>query len=188
MIASLSAHTEEIARLGARIAAAGKGTGPAYAAALNRVGAMTRTGMVRAMVGQTGLKRKVIDKALRKTTASPGSLTYMVRSAGGDISLKYFGARETRRGVSAAPFGHRQLFAGTFIKGGRFPARKTAKGLNGHVYRRTGKGRGPLRLVKSGVIIPREMVIDDTRAIFFRTVQANLPGRLLHELGRRLAS
>lgn len=166
--------------------------------AVNRTGDMARTKVVRALAKQTGLQYGVIRKALKVkraggtfmskgtgeiTVGEGASLSYEIRSSGGDISLKYFRARETRKGVTASPRGERQLFAGSFIMGGRFPNRKPAAGLNGHVYRRIGKGRGPLVLLNSGVVIPSEMVSGATANVFMQSVEADLPRRVVHEIG-----
>lgn len=153
--------------------------------ALARSGDMARTQVYRALTKQTGLKRQVIVKAIKVTRPSFVELSYTMRARGGDISLKYFSPRETRKGVSAAPFGKRQVFAGTFMKGGRFPNRKGMV-FNGHVVHRTGADRFPVEVQKSGVIIPNEMVEGATAEAFQRVVRENLPRRVEHELGRLL--
>lgn len=162
--------------------------------AVNHTGGKAETKVIRTLAKQTGLAYGVIKKAVRRGKAwgasvtkfeeGRGSLTYTISTKGGDISLKYFKARETMGGVSAAPFGKRTLFARTFIKGGLFPNRKTATGLNGHVYLRTGKGRGPLELKDSGVIIPEQMLQGATAEAFTSTVTESLPPRVLHEINR----
>ena len=184
---SVSASTAEIARLGDRLLKAGKGARPAYSMAINRAAASARAGMVRSLAKQTGLKVRTVTKALRRKNSTAATLSAEIRSAGGDIALKYFSPKETPAGVSAAPFGKRSVFAGTFMKGGRFPKRVSLN-MGGHVFKRTGKGRGPIKLVKSGVIIPEQMIEGETRATFYRLVESELPKRLLHELGRRLGS
>lgn len=161
--------------------------------AVNHVGGKARTQVIRALTKQTGLKRRTIVKAIRVKKAhigstngvsDGGSLEYVMSAQGGDIALKFFAPRETRRGVTAAPFGQRKLFAKTFIKGGRFPKRVTAKGLHGHVYERQGAGRGPLHLKDSGVIIPAEMIKGATADAFMAAVEADLPRRAMHEINR----
>lgn len=162
--------------------------------AVNHTGAKARTQVIRALAEQTGLRYGVIKSAVRtgkawgasstSFTEGRGSLTYVLSSKGGDISLKYFRARETRAGVTAAPFGKRELREGTFIKGGRFPNRVAANGLNGHVYKRTGQGRGPLELQNSGVVIPAEMLKGAPREAFLKTVNEELPNRVMHEIER----
>ncbi|MGY6709721.1 MAG: hypothetical protein ACXIVF_15485 [Rhizobiaceae bacterium] len=150
---------------------------------VNRTGDMARTQVRRTLPKQTGLPRKTIVKAVGVTRASSASMVYAMRAKGGDVSLKYFKARETRRGVSSAPFGKRQVFAGTFMKGGRFPARVPI-GMGGHVFARAGIGRTPIEKQKSGVIIPAEMVKGQTRAAFEATARTILPQRMAHELRR----
>lgn len=185
---------EDFARLGNMLAAAGPKARHAQRRAINRAGDMARTQMIRALTAQTGLKRAVIVRALRVSRAvhggaldgvGSGGLSYAIRSRGGDVSLKFFGARETRKGVSAAPFGKRRVFASTFIKGGRFPNRVALK-MGGQVMARVGGARLPIQAQDSGVIIPEQMVEGATRAAFFSTVERVLPDRLAHELARIL--
>ncbi|WP_137136570.1 hypothetical protein [Rhizobium sp. FKY42] len=172
--------------------------------AVNHTGDKARTRVIRALAKQTGLSQKVIRKAVRTGrawgagadietfTEGRGSLTYTLSSKGGDISLKYFKPRETRAGVTAAPFGVRKLFPGRFTKGGKFPERKTAAtvltkkeaALHGHVYNRAGKARTPLEFNDSGVVIPAEMLKGETARAFTAVVETDLPPRVIHEIER----
>jgi hypothetical protein len=155
--------------------------------AVNRTGAMADTQVVRMLTAQTGLKRKVIRKAVRRVPASAGGMVYILRASGGNVGLKYFGARETRKGVTAAPWGKRRLYPGAFIKGGRFPRRVAIKAYGGAVLYRSDGARLPIKAIKSGLFIPQEMVTGATAAAFKATVRTVLPRRLAHELGRILA-
>lgn len=150
---------------------------------VNRTGDMARTQVRRELSGQTGLPRKTIVKAVRISRSMASTLNYRMTARGGDVSLKYFRPRETRAGVVARPFGQRKLFAGTFLRGGRFPNRKGLV-FQGHVVRRLGKARLPIRVVKSGVVIPREMTSGATARAFRATVARVMPQRLAHELRR----
>ena len=168
----------QLASLAAAFGAIGKNFPAALARAVNHAGDKAKTQMTRALVSQTGLQRRTIVKALRVTKASQGTLSYTIRSRGGNISLKYFGARETAAGVSAAPRGARQVYAGSFMKGGRFPQRVTIAKFNGQVMARDGGGRTPLHKVKSGVFIPEEMVSGASGAAFQDAVERDLPAPL----------
>jgi len=148
-----------------------------------RVGDMAKTQVIRALTAQTGLKRATIVKAVKVKRPDYGDLSYVMTTRGGDISLKYFSPRETRKGVSANPFGKRTMFAGAFLKGGRFPNR-VPLGMGGHVFQRVGAGRVPIELKNSGVIIPAEMVKGATAAAFTSTVARVLPQRIEHEITR----
>lgn len=187
-----------LARLGNQIGAAGKNAPVALARAINHTGAKAKTQMVRALVPQTGLKRRTIVKALRENKAGPGALTYTINVHGGNIRLKYFGARETRQGVSAAPWGKRDIWAHTFMKAGWWPSRVTKGNWNGQVFERAGsktqtqhdtKGHGGMdrfTVVRSGLFLPDEMVQGASAAAFNSTAAADLPARLEHELARIL--
>lgn len=159
--------------------------------AVSRTLTMARTAMVRPMVRQTGLKARTIRKAMVTSATSNhalargAGLSGEIYARGGDVRLKFFAARETRKGVSAAPRGQRSVFGGTFTKGGRFPKRVSLR-FGGEVLRRVGSGRGPLRTVKSGVFIAQEMVTGASMDAFFTTASTVLPRRLEHELLRAL--
>lgn len=162
--------------------------------AVNHTGDKARTQVIRVLAKQTGLSYGTIKRAVRTgrawgagadaATFKPGrgSLVYVMTSTGGDISLKFFKARETRAGVTAAPKGQRKLFPKTFMKGGKFPNRKTAAGLNGHVYKRAGSKRGPLEFQDSGVSIPAEMLQGASASAFTSTVEKELPVRVMREI------
>lgn len=184
----LEIDVREFVDLAERFRQAGPKAPGAVRRAVNRTGAMADTQVVRALTGQTGLKRKIIRKAVHRRPATAGGLTFVLWSAGGNVALKYFGAKETRRGVTATPWGQRKLYAGAFIKGGLFPRRVAIKRFGGAVLTRAaGAKRLPIKAIKSGVFIPEEMVKGATAAVFLKTVRAVLPRRLDHEFGRLLA-
>ncbi|WP_336488409.1 hypothetical protein [Methylobacterium nigriterrae] len=165
----------------------------ALARALNHTCTKARTQVIKALTQQTGLKRSVIVRAVKvnKATAAAeqfgyaGSLTYTLTTHGGDISLKFFSQKETKTGVSAAPHERRQLFAGTFTKGGRFPNRKGPV-MGGHVFANVSAGhawRGKAQLQNSGVCIPDEMLQGATAAAFEQVMGDDLEKRVSHEIG-----
>lgn len=150
---------------------AGRNIKPALARAINHTGNKARTQVGRALVKQVGAKYGVIKDALTTRPASPSSPVYRIIAKGGYISLKRFGARQTRLGVSAAPWGKRRVFPHTFI----------VPSLGGHVFERKGKSRVPIRKLW-GPAIPRELVKDQSKVAFETTVAAELPRRLEHEV------
>lgn len=151
--------------------------------AVKHTGGKAVSAMRSALVGQTGLKRGTLVRAIKGASSGAG---YVIKSHGGDIRLKFFGARETRKGVSAAPWNKRKVYAGTFIKGGRFPNRKGLP-FGGQVMRRVGRKRLPIKGQKSGLYIPEEMVKGQSEAAFYRTLETDLAPRLEHELSRILS-
>lgn len=149
----------------------------ALALAVNHTGAKATTQVKRALVKQTGAKYRTITAQLTTVNASAGRLVYRIRGRGLATSLKDFGARQTARGVSAAPWAKRRVFPHSFGPG-------IAK-LGGHVFVRASKRRLPLKKLW-GPIIPYEMVKGESRTAFERAVASDLPSRLAHELGRLL--
>lgn len=154
--------------------------------AINHTGDKAVTQMRNVLVDQTGLKRNVLVRAVKGTKAF-GPSGYVIRSRGGNIRLKFFAARETRKGVSAAPWNERRVYPRTFIKGGQFPDRVPIKKIKGNqVLMRDGKSRLPIHNVKSGLYIAAEMVKGESEAAFYSVVDRDLPGRIAHELYRVL--
>lgn len=152
--------------------------------AVNRAGDMARTKVRRELARQTGLKYKVIKHALKTKRSSWSTLEYRITARGGDIALKYFSPRETSKGVTAAPFGKRKLFPGTFMKAGWWPNRVVNPSWNGHVFKRVGNEKSPIEKEVSGVSIPNEMVQGASKDVFQSTVARVLPQRIEHEIKR----
>jgi hypothetical protein len=161
----------QIGAIGDRFAKAKAKMPAALAHAVSSVGPIAMGAMKRELPAQTGLQRKTIDKALKGTTRGA---TYVIRSKGGNIRLKYFRAHETADGVSAAPWNDRQVFPGTFIMAGWWPNR-TKPVARGQVLRRKGKSKYPTELVRSGLYIAEEMVTGPSAAAFYNTVAIMLP-------------
>lgn len=169
----------------------------AFSRAINRTGDTVRNEAGRALSDQTGLPKSTGKKAYRQggERATPASLSYVVNGRGGPVSLKYFKARETRKGVSAAPRNARQVFSGTFMKAGFWPKRVSKPGWNGQVFQRIGDGHGyaglktrgavragtKFRKVKSDVVIPAEMV-QGIAGQAWRNGARRLQPRIEHEI------
>jgi hypothetical protein len=110
---------------------AAKGHMPkALAAAVQKVGPIATSQMKRVLPAQTGLKFKTINKALKGRAQGAN---FVIGSKGGDVRLKFFGARETAKGVTAAPWNSRRLYPATFIKSGWWPKRGKPVG-HGQVF------------------------------------------------------
>lgn len=153
--------------------------------ALNHVGNKAYTKVKRALVQQTGIRYGDVDRGVGKRMAyagAGGSLQYSIIGSGDELPLKYFGAKQQRRGVWARPWNRPQVFVGAFNTGGRFPKRKPV--LGGNVFIRTSSKRVPIRML-FGPAIGKEIVKDEARAAF-ETAAAELPPRLMHEIGRLL--
>lgn len=157
---------------------------------VRRVGDMAKTRVTRALAKQTGLKVGVIRRAIGKpkhpTFANP---RYVITTAGGRIGLQYFKPKETRRGVTAYPFGRRTLFKSAFMKGGKFPGRVMLAKMRGNVMmpdKTTREWGRPFEMMKSDVVIPKEMVQGKTAEAFDQGNRRNLIRRVEHELGRML--
>ncbi|MBU3887201.1 hypothetical protein [Methylosinus sp. KRF6] len=163
------------------------------AGAINKVGGHVHDALIEPLKIQTGLKGSTIPRALHDSPAGENGLAYQIVARGGDINLKYFGAREDGDGVTAFPRGVRTHFAGAFIKSGRKPNRQPSPKLNGQVYTRISGGKnismngkpkwkgswgGQIKKQKSGVFIPEEMVRGESLRAFNRIVNKELPSEM----------
>lgn len=161
------------------------------AKAINKTGNKARDEVRKNLRAQTGLPDKTMRKALRITRPTPANLEYTITTEGGDIALIYFKPRETRKGVSAAPFGQRKVFPHTFIKGGRFPhASRKPLSMGGHVFEPdTGNPRWGRKFKKavSDVAIPEQMVIGASREAWDRVVEKDLADNVAREIERLLS-
>ncbi|WP_316234724.1 hypothetical protein [Bradyrhizobium sp. SZCCHNR1020] len=176
---SLEIDAHEVQGLAETLKRAERKAPLAIVRAIKRTGDMSKVRVVRALTKQTGLKRDVIVRAVK---AKPAGMSYSLHSRGGNVHLKYFKARPTKKGVSAAPWNKRRIFAGTFIahaKGG-------GAMFGGQVFKRTGASRLPIEAQRSGLYIPKEMISGATAAEFLAAVRTILPVRLQHELARIL--
>lgn len=143
--------------------------------ALNRGGDQGRTAVRRSLVEQTGIKYGMIHRAVHTARATPADLTYMLIASGNETNLSLFGARQRKKGVSAAPWKRRRLFRNTFI----------IRAYGGKVFKREGKKRGPLDPLW-GPNIAREVVRDPTLGAW-ATVGPFVLQRVGHELSRLFA-
>lgn len=133
---------------------------------LNKVGNRVRTQVVRTLTKQTGLPRSTIVKAVGTEGATPGKLFYTMKSAGGDIRLRFFKPRETPKGVVAKPWGKLTPYDGAFMRGGKFPKRVDSAYLTPDVWRRLNKSGTHITQQRSGVRIPVEMITGATAEAF----------------------
>ena len=154
------------------------------AGVINLVGHEIHEALIDPLMQQTGLHGSTIPRAIHDKPAGSGDLIYQLVTRGGDISLKYFNPSEGGGGVSSYPRGAARFDAGAFMTSGRNGARLMAgKLLGGHVYqpsagvKRNGRGKDqrgswyrPIKKVKSGVYIPKEMVVGASKAAFERIV------------------
>ncbi len=141
---------------------------PELVAVLNAEGRAVRERTVAAETAQTGLSHDTLDRAQHGHDATVASLAFTIAAQGGNVRLKYFGAREGGGGVTAHPWNRPTFYAGAFITSGRPGRRKPSPKLNGQVYENIagGKWGGKIRLKRSGLFIPTEMTKGATAGAF----------------------
>lgn len=169
----IDTQDQVLARYGNAIAALGEGQArTAMSRALNHEGDKG-TQVKRALVKQTGIKYGAVDKAMATIRATPASLTYTLKAHGDETNIAWFGGVQRRKGVSAAPWNKRRIFARSFIVP-RF----------GRAFTRTSKMRLPIRPLY-GPNLARELMKDSSAAAWQSGV-VNIVARVGHEIGRIL--
>lgn len=160
----------------------------AQANVLNRMLTKTRSALIPVLVRQTGLSRRIIDKAVRTGRASPQNPRVMLITRGGEISFRYFGAHEVAGGVEATVRGQKDFVEGGFRRSGPRGRRQMVAKLNGQVYVNTDgkRWRGKIAKEKTGIFIPYEMVSGQTAATFNRMVDTDLMIEVERELTKLL--
>jgi hypothetical protein len=170
----ISARDQVLARYGNQLAALGdKQARTAMSRALNHECDKGRTQVKRTLVKQTGIKYGAIDKAMATIHSTSATLTYRLKARGGETNIAWFGGVQRGKGVSAAPWNKRRIFAHSFIVP-RF----------GRVFLRRSKQRLPIRGVY-GPNVARELV-KDTSAAAWQASVANIVARIGHEIARML--
>ncbi|WP_455478695.1 hypothetical protein V3565_02225 [Bartonella sp. B10] len=76
--------------------------------------------------------------------------------SGTSLPLKFFKAKETKRGVIYTMFGARKILPHGFIKGGKFPKRVNLRRGGGNVFQRAGGDQFPI-VKQEGVSIAEVM-------------------------------
>lgn len=167
------------------LAAAGMSAPTSMALVMNRTVTRARPRVVAAVAEKTGIFPKIISKAVRPLRASPTNLRAGLRARGGEISLRYFKAREENGGVVADVAGERVFIWGGFRRSGRAPNRRMVKRLNKQVYvNPSRRWRGEIEKERSGVFIPITMIEGESREAFEAIISVELPNEVVREIAK----
>ena len=91
----------------------------AMVTALNKVGAEVVTQAKRELKDATGLKAGVVAKKIKKDKARRGDEEYSIFIKSRYLNAIEFGAKKTKKGVTANVWGKRRIYRGAFIGSGR---------------------------------------------------------------------
>jgi len=139
----------------------------AMVTALNKVGAEVVTQAKRELKDATGLKAGVVGKKIKKDKARKGDETYSIHIKSRCLNVIEFGARQTKKGVSAKVWGKRKIYRGAFIGSGR----NSGKQL---VFKKS--KRNPKRIeALHGASLPREFHRQDMEKIFKKKIKTRFP-------------
>ena len=138
----------------------------ALVTSLNKIGAEVFTQAKRELKDATGLKVGVVAKGLKKDKARRGDETYTINIKSRYKNVIEFGARQTKKGVSAKVWGKRRVYKGAFIGSGR----NSGKQL---VFKKV-RGSKQIRAVH-GASLPREFHREDRAKIFNTQIKTRFP-------------
>ena len=139
----------------------------AMVTALNKVGAEVVTQAKRELKDATGLKAGTVGKKVAKDKARRGDEEYTIRIKSRYLNLIEFGARQTKKGVSAKAWGKRKLYKHAFIGSGRSSGKQLV----------FGKTRGDPKKLKAlhGPSLPREFHRQDMGSLFNKKIKTRFP-------------
>ena len=138
----------------------------ALVTALNKVGAEVVTQAKRELKDATGLKAGVVGKKIKKDKARKGDETYSIHIKSRYLNAIEFGARQTKKGVSAKIWNNRKIYKGAFIGSGR----NSGKQL---VFKKSRRKKG-IEAVH-GASLPREFERQNMAKIFNKTINKRFP-------------
>jgi len=138
----------------------------AMVTALNKVGAEVVTQAKRELKDATGLKAGVVGKKIKKDKARKGDETYSIHIKSRYLNAIEFGARQTKKGVSAKIWGKRKIYRGAFIGSGR----NSGKQL---VFKKSRRKKG-IEAVH-GASLPREFERQNMAKIFNKKINKRFP-------------
>ena len=134
--------------------------------ALNKVGAEVVTQAKKELAGATGLKQKVVNKKINKDQARKGDHTYSISIKSRYLNAIEFGAKQTKKGVSAKIWNNRKIYKGAFIGSGR----NSGKQL---VFKKSKRKKG-IEAVH-GASLPREFERQGMAKIFNKKIKTRFP-------------
>ena len=139
----------------------------AMVTALNKVGTEVFTQAKRELKDATGLKVGVVAKGLAKDKARRGDETYTIRIKSRYKNVIEFGARQTKKGVSAKVWGKRRVYKHAFIASGKNSGKQLV----------FGKTRGNPKKLKAlhGPSLPREFQRQDMESLFNKKIKTRFP-------------
>ena len=139
----------------------------ALVTALNKVGTKVVTQAKRELKDATGLKAGVVGKKIKKDKARKGDETYSIHIKSRYLNVIEFGARQTKKGVSAKVWGKRKAYRGAFI-GSRINSGKQL------VFKK--RKDDPKRIeALHGASLPREFERQDMAKIFNKKIKTRFP-------------
>ena len=139
----------------------------AMVTALNKVGAEVVTQAKKELAGATGLKQKVVNKKINKDQARRGDEEYSIFIKSRYLNVIEFGAKQTKKGVSANVWGKRRIFRGAFIGSGRNFGKRL-------VFKKRSDNPKKIRALH-GASLPREFHRQDMESIFKKKIKTRFP-------------
>jgi len=139
----------------------------ALVTALNKVGVEVATQAKKELAGATGLKAGVVAKKIKKDKARRGDEEYSIFIKSRYLNVIEFGARQTKKGVSAKVWGKRKIYRGAFIGSGG----NSGKQL---VFKKRKDNPKKIKALH-GASLPREFHRQDMEKIFNKKIKNRFP-------------
>ncbi|OPB31410.1 hypothetical protein [Bartonella sp. AR 15-3] len=119
-----------------------------------------------------------------KEKATAKLLETDIIGSGTPIPLKFFQAKETKRGVTYTMFGKKEILPHGFIKGGNFPKRVELKKMKGNVFQRVDGDKFPIAK-QEGPSIAAVMSKPDIGSAIVQYANERLTKNIQYQLARQ---
>lgn len=150
--------------------------------ALNKTATQARTAAVKELkqeIGESsGLSAGGFRKSIELHRSNLRTLMATLTASGRPLPLIHFGARQTKKGVTAKAWNKRKRYPGTFIA-------KMPNGKKG-VFKRASRKRLPVKQL-FGPSIPKAFIEQRTQKSLRRSIDVNWPKNFNHEIKYRLS-
>ncbi|MET3559848.1 hypothetical protein ABID39_000526 [Bartonella japonica] len=126
----------------------------------------------------------IYGNAVLKEKATAKFLETDIIGSGTPIPLKFFQAKETKRGVTYKMFGKSEILPHAFIKGGSFPKRVKLKRMSGNVFQRANGDQFPIEK-QSGPSIAEVVSKSEIASSIAQYANERLIKNIQHQIARQ---
>ena len=141
---------------------------------LDRTATQTQTTAIKTIAKETGIKQKDVRKSFKVFKSKTTALVAVIRVRGNAPNLIRFGAKQVKKGVSAAPWRKKRVFRGAFIGN---------LGRTVFVRKNLGDSRSKIKALW-GPAVPNELIRSHVKRAWRKTIRDRLPINFAQSVNR----